>query len=303
MDSYPVTRPFRFFDNREKYLLFVTTCSEKWVIAERVGMELKHLQPVPPAVRVFDAGMGDATVLSQVMRQLHHHFPTIPFLIVGKEISQEDVRISLEKMADRFYEHPQTVLVITNLFYGEAPWLYSSSASMQAKLNWWEVPLRGTSAYEFDRQIKGLQAYRREGWQTTTSKRMGNPVYVPSVLILYRVDQQFVLGPIIPQHGQHDHLYDLVLASQPFRARLPSEIKVRNVLASLASSLAPGGGADAHDSAHGEGSRHGDYPPHLARRKSVAHVAPDPAAGTPSAVAAQPARSALSPVFRPTGRV
>jgi hypothetical protein len=74
MDSYTATRPFRFFDNREKYLLFVTTCSEKWVIAERVGMELAHLQPVPPALRVFDAGMGDATVLSQVMRQLHQSF-------------------------------------------------------------------------------------------------------------------------------------------------------------------------------------------------------------------------------------
>jgi hypothetical protein len=242
MDSYTATRPFRFFDNREKYLLFVTTCSEKWVIAERVGMELTHLRPVPPALRVFDAGMGDATVLSQVMRQLHHHFPTIPFLIVGKEISQEDVRISLEKMADRFYEHPQTVLVITNLLYGEAPWLSPRSAAMQAKLNWWEVPLQGTSAYEFDRQIKDLQAYLRQGWQTTTSKRTGNPIYVtPSVLILYRADHKFVLGSMIPQPGQRDHAYDLVLASQPFRARLPAEIKVRNVLAPLASSLAPGG--------------------------------------------------------------
>ena len=27
---------FRFFDNREKYLMFVTTCSEKWAVAERV---------------------------------------------------------------------------------------------------------------------------------------------------------------------------------------------------------------------------------------------------------------------------
>ena len=242
MDSDAVARPFRFFDNREKYLLFVTTCSEKWVIAERVGMELKYLQPVPPALRVFDAGMGDATVLSQVMRQLHHRFPTIPFLIVGKETSQEDVRISLEKMADRFNEHPQTVLVITNMFYAEAPWLYPRSEAMQAKLNWCEVPLQGTSAYEFDRQIKDLQAYLRQGWQTTTSKRTGNPVYVaPSVLVLYRADHKFVLEPIIPQQGQRDQAYDLVIASQPFRARLPADIKVRNVLAPLASSLAPGG--------------------------------------------------------------
>jgi hypothetical protein len=242
MDTYPDIQHFRFFDNREKYLLFVTTCSEKWVVAARVGIELKYLQPVPPALRIFDAGMGDATVLSQVMRQLHYRFPTIPFLIVGKESSQEDVRISLEKMADRFYEHPQTVLVVTNLYYAEAPWLYPHSEAMQAKLNWWDVPLQGSSAYEFDSQIKDLQAHLRHGWQTTTSKRTGNPLYVtPSVLVLYRADHQFVLESLIPQPGQRDHTYDLVIASQPFRARLAAEMKVRNVLAPLASSLAPGG--------------------------------------------------------------
>jgi|TARA_B100002003_G_C13850158_1_gene416746 hypothetical protein len=67
-------QPFRFFDNREKYLLFVTICSEKWVIAERVGMELKQLAPRPPALHVFDAGMGEATVLTRVMRCIHYLF-------------------------------------------------------------------------------------------------------------------------------------------------------------------------------------------------------------------------------------
>ena len=88
-------RPFRFFDNREKYLLFVTTCNEKQVIAERVAMDIKHLRPGLPALRVFDAGMGDATVLTRMMRHLQYRFPTVPFLVVGKEISPEDVRISL----------------------------------------------------------------------------------------------------------------------------------------------------------------------------------------------------------------
>ncbi len=31
---------FRFYDNRQKYLMFVNTCSEKWVVANRVIMEL-----------------------------------------------------------------------------------------------------------------------------------------------------------------------------------------------------------------------------------------------------------------------
>src|SRR5882762_3207950 len=34
---------FRFFENRQKYLLFVHTCSEKRVIAERVALELSSI--------------------------------------------------------------------------------------------------------------------------------------------------------------------------------------------------------------------------------------------------------------------
>ncbi|MBV8696788.1 MAG: hypothetical protein JO052_02860, partial [Bradyrhizobium sp.] len=75
---------FRFFDNRQKYLLFVSTCSEKTEIANRVSLELASLQPAPPALRLFDAGVGDGTVLSRVMRALHARFPTMPLYVVAK---------------------------------------------------------------------------------------------------------------------------------------------------------------------------------------------------------------------------
>jgi hypothetical protein len=68
---------FRFFDNRQKYLMFVNTCSEKWVVANRVAMELDNISPKPPALRLFDAGVGDGTVLTRVLRghasSLSHH--------------------------------------------------------------------------------------------------------------------------------------------------------------------------------------------------------------------------------------
>ncbi len=117
---------FRFFDNRQKYLLFVSTCSEKEIVSKRIGMELSHIHPEPPALRLFDAGMGDGSVLAGVMREMHHRFPNLPFYISGKEISLEDVRICLSKMSDRLYEHPASVLVFTNMFYSEAPWLKPS---------------------------------------------------------------------------------------------------------------------------------------------------------------------------------
>ena len=117
-------RNFRFFDNRQKYLLFVNTCSEKWQVAHRVSEELAHLHPRPPALRVFDAGVGDGSVLTRVMRAMHDRYTHMPFYVVGKEISLEDVRLTLQKMSDRFFEHPSTVLVLTNLAYADAPWLH-----------------------------------------------------------------------------------------------------------------------------------------------------------------------------------
>ncbi|HEY5567046.1 MAG TPA: hypothetical protein VIM81_07355, partial [Gammaproteobacteria bacterium] len=48
-------RPFRFYDNRQKYLAFVNTTNEKRKVAERASRELAQLRPRPPALRVFDA--------------------------------------------------------------------------------------------------------------------------------------------------------------------------------------------------------------------------------------------------------
>ena len=51
---------FRFFENRQKYLLFVHTCSEKRVIADRVALELASSHPRPPALRVSTLGSATA---------------------------------------------------------------------------------------------------------------------------------------------------------------------------------------------------------------------------------------------------
>ncbi len=235
-------RHFRFYDNRQKYLLFVNTCSEKWAVADRVGQELKRLRVRPPALRVFDAGMGDGTVLTRVMRNMHHLHPTVPFYIVGKEISLEDVRLTLEKLPDRFNEHPATVVVITNMFYSEATALTPHAPEDAARLNWREVALVGDSSHDFADQIADLESEIAEGWQVRTSAKSGNPLYIrPSVLILYRNDHKILLDSIIPRPGLASRDYNLIIASQPYRARASLDLKVRRVLAPLARALAPGG--------------------------------------------------------------
>ena len=164
---------FRFFDNRQKYLLFVSTCSEKTEIANRISLELGSLQPSPPALRLFDAGVGDGTVLSRVMRALHARFPTMPLYVVAKEISYEDVRMMLEKMADRLFEHPATVLVVTNLYYAEAPWLTPRSATSAQGLIWKDVALSGNTAHGFAEQIRELEGFLAENWRAGISPDHG----------------------------------------------------------------------------------------------------------------------------------
>ena len=235
-------RPVRFFDHRQKYLAFVNTCNEKWKVAERAAKELKHLRPDPPALRVFDAGMGDGTVLTHVIRAMHQRFATLPFYIVGKEISLEDVRLSLDKLPDRLVEHPSSVIVLTNMNYSEAPWLMPRNVNSAAALNWKSIELDGDSSYGFGQQLRSLDDFLVDGWQVTASPSSGNPLYVrPTVLTIYRKDHKFLLDSVIPRRGQTNADYDLVLASQPWRARTVAETKVKYVLGPLARALRPGG--------------------------------------------------------------
>ena len=235
-------RNFRFFDNRQKYLLFVNTTSEKLVVANRVSQELPNLHPRPPALRVFDAGVGDGSVLARVMRAMHDRYPTTPFYVVGKEISLEDVRLTMSKLADRFYEHPATVVVLTNLNYADAPWLAVKSMNAASSMIWHEMRLQGDNAFKFDSQIAELEPFLADAWKAGVSPKTGNPTYErPVVLVIYREDHKFLLEPMLPKPGGTMAGYDLVIASQPYRARASLDFKVKRVIAPLARALGPGG--------------------------------------------------------------
>ena len=229
----------RFFDSRAAYNMFVTTTTEKAAVAERVFQELSHLSPQGKALRIFDAGMGDASVLIQVMRRLHQLLTYVPWLIVGKEISIEDVRRAVDSMPDRFFEHPELVFVVTNMAYKQAVHLGGSSAG---KVVWRSTALEGATAHDFAAQLQGLHVQLAADWAVHTSPKTGNPVPVqPAVHVFYRKDREFLLRDIIPQPGGADIEYELIVASQPYRAATSAEAKVRMVLAPLAAALAPGG--------------------------------------------------------------
>jgi len=131
---------------------------------------------------------------------------------------------------------------VTNLYYSEAPWLMLRDVDKAAALNWREVALEGQSSYEYGEQLRALESFLVDGWRVKSSAKSGNPIYVrPSVLVIYRRDHRFLLDGTIPRPGQVAGNYDLVLASQPWRARMSAQFKVERVLGPLVRSLAPSG--------------------------------------------------------------
>src|SRR5258708_37574320 len=129
--------------------------------------------------------MGEGTVIALLMRSSHRESPTVPMCVVAKEISLEDVRLWLEKLPDRLFEHPATVFVVTNLNYAEAPRLMPRDAQAAAALNWQEVRLTGSTSHEYAQQIEELGSALVSGWQTTPSAKTENPKVVrPTVLVI-----------------------------------------------------------------------------------------------------------------------
>ncbi|HYZ39469.1 MAG TPA: hypothetical protein VE687_02470, partial [Stellaceae bacterium] len=109
-------------------------------------------------------------------------------------------------------------------------------------LMWHEVALAGTTAHEFEQHITNLQSFLSENWRARISARSGNPVYDrPVFLVLYRDDHRFLLDQVRPKRGAAVADYDLVIASQPYRARASVEFKAKRILAPLTKALAPGG--------------------------------------------------------------
>ena len=189
-----------------------------------------------------------ARVLARVMRAMHDRFPHMPFYIVGKEISLEDVRLDLAEdggpllraSGDRAGAD-QPRLCGCAVARGEV-----AERRLQHGLARGAAD-RATRRTNSSSRSRSSSRSWRENWKAGVSPKTGNPVYErPVVLVIYREDHHFLLDPIIPRPGGTIANYDLVIASQPYRARASLDFKAKRVIAPLARALGPGGRLIAH---------------------------------------------------------
>src|ERR1700736_3063528 len=104
-----------------------------------------------------------------------------------------------------------------------------------------EVALRGAASGEFETQIAELGPFLEQNWRADVSPRSGMPAYERrSALVLYREDHRFLLDQIIPRVGRTEANFDLIIASQPYRAKSSVNFRSKRIIAPLARALRPG---------------------------------------------------------------
>ena len=110
-------------------------------------------------------------------------------------------------------------------------------------MNWKVVKLKGNSSLDFNVQLRKLnQEFLAKKWQVETNPKTGTSTYKePSVIVIYRKDQEFVLQDVIPKKNNGKTDYDLIIASQPYRSRVTAEKKVKYVIEPMIKSLAKKG--------------------------------------------------------------
>lgn len=227
----------RFYDSRLSYLSFVQNTNEKKIISKKIYPYIEKL-PKKKVTRFLDAGIGDGTITSNIIKKFHDVHPNSLLLITGKEISFEDVFNSLIKFPDRFVEHPKLAITLTNMKFAELGLLSPTNENLPIiKKN---IVLKGKNAYEFEQQLEKLDSFINKNWGFDIDDN-GRTAYVrPCLINIYREDCKELIEKNIPKiHKKNE--YDFILASQAYRSRSLTKSKITNVIKPLACALKKNG--------------------------------------------------------------
>ena len=218
-----------FFDSRDKYLSFINSTNEKSKIAFEIATYLKKTKIKGDAFKIFDAGTGDGTIISTLLSAVHDKFPQDPIIVVGKEISIDDINALLSYLGYRFYEHKNLVFCITNFSYQD---IYNKNFD---NCKFLKKELIGNSSFSFNQQLMGMSDVIKKNWELKEDS--ASTVLKPkqkSFMAIYRKDQKISLNHLIPKKLQDiPKLYDFVIASQAFRLRSPYQRTLKLVLLPL----------------------------------------------------------------------
>ena len=224
----------RFFDDRLKYLSFVQNTEEKKAISEKFFSHVAGLSENKSYLRILDAGTGDGTIFSNIIKSFHKHHPYTSLLITGKEISYEDLKNTLEKMPDRFVEHPNLLITMTNVKFSELGLIESSKKIKDKKVKEFNLVLKSNNSFDFNSQMTSrlLSNFIKKNWGIEIDNKNKTSYSNPCIIRVFREDNKKQLEKFLKNNYKNNN-YDLIVASQAYRAAASVEVKVKNVIAPL----------------------------------------------------------------------
>ena len=224
----------RFFDDRLKYLSFIQNTGEKKAISEKIYSYIARLSENKSYLRILDAGTGDGTIFSNIIKSFHKHHPYTSLLLTGKEISYEDVKNTLEKMPDRFVEHPNLLITMTNVKFSELGLIESSNKIKDKKIKEFNLVLKSNNSFDFNAQITGalLENFIKKSWGIKIDKKDRTSYSNPCIIRVYREDNHKHLKKFLKNNYKNNN-YDLIIASQAYRAASSVKVKIDNVIGPL----------------------------------------------------------------------
>ncbi|MEM7303557.1 MAG: hypothetical protein AAF468_20960 [Pseudomonadota bacterium] len=232
---------YAIHEQRHRSHVFSATTNISWVQADLITSDLLKMTPSPDGLRLFYSPMDNGITLVRALRALHANFPDLPVQVVIKGWGLEDLRNTMGRMVDRLYEHPLTVLVLTNLYTREVPHLSKTAAEGPTELSWHDFALQGKHSYDFQQQIAGLFPKLAPEWSVIRGDD-GFPVYsCPSVVAIYRDDHRKSLSHLIPRQDGPDLAFDYCFLNHPYLHSHTMRFRVEYILAPIIRHLAPGG--------------------------------------------------------------
>ena len=224
----------RFFDDRLKYLSFIQNTGEKKAISEKIYTHIAGLSQNKSYLRVLDAGTGDGTIFSNIVKSFHRYHPYTSLLITGKEVSYEDLKNTLDKTPDRFVEHPNLLITMSNVKFSELGSIESSNKIRDKRVKKFNLVLKSDNSYDFNSQISGakLGNFIKKNWGIEIDNRGRTSYSSPCIIRIYREDNERHLKQFLGNDYKNNK-YDLIVASQAYRAASSVKVKVNNVIGPL----------------------------------------------------------------------
>lgn len=222
----------RFFDDRLKYLSFIQNTGEKRAISNELYPHIKGLAQNKTFMRILDAGTGDGTIKSNLIKCFHKYHPYTSLLITGKEISYEDLKNTLDKMPDRFVEHPNMMVTMTNVKFAELGHIENSKKLKDKNIKKYNLVLKADNSFDFHQQINNLGSFIKKYWGIEIDSKSRTSYSNPCLIRIYREDHKRYIEPFL-DNDYEDNNYDLIIASQAYRAASSVKVKVNNVIGPL----------------------------------------------------------------------